>query len=298
MAQTASGYKGIILAGGSGTRLYPMTAVYSKQLVSVYDKPMICYPLSTLMMADIGHILIISDSDSVPWYRKLLGDGSHLGLNIEYALQEEPRGIAEAFLIGDEFIGNDPVVLILGDNIFYGYLDFLREEMATNQGATIFGYYVKDPKRYGVVEFTEGGDVLSLVEKPEEPTSNLAVPGLYVYDNDVVEIARGLKPSARGELEITDVNKTYLERGKLRARRIGRGFAWLDSGTPDALIDASNFIATVEARQGLKIGCLEEIALRRGFIDRAQFHSLVDAVPSCQYRDYLQVILREHERHN
>ncbi len=296
MPQIAHNYKGIILAGGSGTRLYPMTAAYSKQLIPVYDKPMICYPLSTLMMTDIRHILIISDSETIPWYRKLFGDGSQLGLKIEYALQEEPRGIAEAFIIGAEFIGSDPVVFILGDNIFYGYLDFLREAMATNRGATIFGYYVKDPEQYGVVEFTEEGEVLSLDEKPDEPASNFAVPGLYVYDNDVVEIARNLGPSDRGELEITDVNRVYLERGKLRASRIGRGIAWLDSGTPDALIDASTFIATVEARQGLKIGCLEEIALRRGFIDAKQLAWLIEEMPACPYREYLQTILREYSR--
>jgi len=289
----AATYKGIVLAGGAGTRLYPMTAVYSKQLVTVYDKPMIYYPVSTVMMADVREILIISDVETVPLYRRLFGDGSRLGLRIEYAVQERPRGIAEAFLIGEEFLGDDGVLLILGDNIFYGYLDFLRRAMRDNDGATIFGYYVRDPERYGVVEFDGEGNALSLEEKPAHPKSSFAVPGLYVYDNEVVSIARELAPSERGELEITDVNRTYLARGRLKVRRIGRGVAWLDSGTPDSLLDASSFMATIEARQGLKIGCLEEIALRRGFIAREQFSAVIEAMPACQYREYLKLIRAE-----
>ena len=283
-------YKGIILAGGAGTRLYPMTSVYSKQLVTVYDKPMIYYPLSTLMMADVREVLIIGGAETVGWYERLFGDGSHLGLRVVYAVQDAPRGIAEAFLIGERFLADSPVLFILGDNIFYGYLDFLRRAMTTNDGATIFGYYVKEPHRYGVVEFDAAGNAVSLEEKPAEPKSHYAVPGLYVYDNEVVAIARGLAPSARGELEITDVNKAYLRRGRLRVQRIGRGVAWLDSGTPESLLDASSFIATVEARQGLKIGCLEEIALRRGFIDLTQFRALRARMPDCQYRQYLEFI--------
>jgi glucose-1-phosphate thymidylyltransferase len=289
-------YKGIVLAGGAGTRLYPMTSVYSKQLVTVYDKPMIYYPVSTVMMADVREILLISTAETIPLYRRLFGDGSHLGLRLEYAVQDQPRGIAEAFVIGEEFLGGDGALFILGDNIFYGYLDFLRRAMQDNRGATIFGYYVRDPQRYGVVEFDEQGNALSLEEKPARPRSNFAVPGLYVYDHQVAAIARSLKPSPRGELEITDLNKAYLARGQLKVRRIGRGVAWLDSGTPESLLDASSFMATIEARQGLKIGCLEEIALRRGFIDLAGFQALIDAMPACQYRQYLQTIREEAQR--
>jgi len=286
-------YKGIILAGGAGTRLYPMTSIYSKQLIAVHDKPMIYYPLSTVMMAGVREILIIAGPETIPWYRKLFGDGSRLGLAIEYAIQDAPRGIAEAFIIAQEFIGNDGVLFILGDNIFYGYLDFLRKAMTENVGGTIFGYYVKDPRGYGVVEFDKEGNVLSLEEKPAEPKSNYAIPGLYVYDNQVVSIAEALEPSARGELEITDVNKEYLRRGLLKVARIGRGFAWLDSGTPEALLDAGNFIATVEARQGLKIGCLEEIALRMGRITFEQFQDILADIPKCQYREYLRTVAAE-----
>ncbi|NQT87669.1 glucose-1-phosphate thymidylyltransferase RfbA [bacterium] len=282
--------KGIILAGGTGSRLYPSTSLYSKQLVTVYDKPMIYYPLSTLMLADVRELLLISAPAMLPWYRRLLGDGSHLGLAVEYAEQAEPRGIAEAFLIGADFLDGDGAVLILGDNILYGYLDFLRRAVAENEGATIFAYLVRDPERYGVVEFDDDGRVLSLEEKPERPRTHYAVPGLYVYDGDVVDVARTLAPSARGELEITDLNKAYLERGTLRARRIGRGFAWLDSGTPRSLLEAGNFIATVEARQGMKIGCIEEIAFRRGFIDGAQYAALRESMPDCEYRTYLEAI--------
>lgn len=289
-------YKGIILAGGAGTRLYPMTSVYSKQLTAVYDKPMIYYPLSTIMMAGVREILIISGAETVPWYQKLFGDGSHLGLSIEYAVQDKPRGIAEAFLIGAGFIGASGVLFILGDNIFYGYLDFLRRAMAANDGATIFGYYVKDPERYGVVEFDRDGRAISLEEKPSRPKSNYAVPGLYVYDNEVVDISRNLKPSDRGELEITGVNKVYLQRGKLEVKRIGRGFAWLDTGTPQSLLEASSFIATVEARQGLKIGCIEEVALRQGFIDIDQFGKVRENMPPCQYREYLKLVDSEFRK--
>lgn len=291
----AEKFKGIILAGGAGTRLYPMTSIYSKQLVTVYDKPMICYPLSTVMMADVREILIIAGAETIPWYRKLFGDGSHLGMSVDYAVQEKPRGIAEAFIIGADFIGKDSVLFILGDNIFYGYLEFLRRSMVQNKGATIFGYHVSDPERYGVVEFDKQGNALSIEEKPRKPKSNFAVPGLYVYDNEVAEIARQLEPSDRGELEITALNNVYLKRGDLKVQRIGRGIAWLDSGTPMALIEASNFIATVEARQGLKIGCLEEIALRRGFIDKHQFDKLIHSMPKCQYRRYLELVIDEFE---
>ena len=284
--------RGIILAGGSGSRLYPITAAYSKQLVTVYDKPMIYYPLSTLMMADVREILIVSGAETIPWYQRLFRDGAHLGLSIQYAVQQRPRGIAEAFIIAEEFIGADSVALILGDNLFYGYLDFLRRAKEENEGATIFGYYVRDPERYGVVEF-DGERVVSIEEKPARPKSRYAVPGLYVYNHEVVEIAKALTPSERGELEITDVNKAYLAQGRLRVIRIGRGFAWLDSGTPQSLLDASNFIATIEARQGLKIGCLEEIALRRRFITWQQFAALRDTLPNCQYKEYLDMVGEE-----
>lgn len=288
-------YKGIVLAGGAGTRLYPMTAVYSKQLIVVHDKPMIYYPFSTLMMVDVREILIISGPESVPWYHKLFGDGSRLGMSVEYAIQEKPRGIAEAFLIGERFIGDEDVLFILGDNMFYGYLDFLRDAMVKNDGATVFAYYVRDPQRYGVVECDKDGNAISLEEKPEHPKSNFAVPGLYVYDNKVVDIAKNLEPSDRGELEITAVNQAYLRQGRLRVKQIGRGVAWLDSGTPKSLLDASSFIATIEERQGLKIGCLEEIALRRQFIDLDQFCRLIESMPACSYRDYLQIVRNEFE---
>jgi glucose-1-phosphate thymidylyltransferase len=290
---TGTGTKGIILAGGSGTRLYPMTALYSKQLVTVYDKPMIYYPLSTLMMADIKDVLIISDRATRPLYEQLFRDGRHLGMSISYAVQDAPNGIAEAFIIGETFIGDGEVVLILGDNLFYGYLDFLRTAVATNDGATIFGYYVKNPERYGVVTFDAGGQPESVEEKPAHPKSNYAVVGIYVFDSRVAEVARGVAPSHRGELEITSVIQAYLEARRLRVMRIGRGVAWLDSGTPKSLQEASSFIATIEERQGLKIGCIEEIALRRGFIDFNQFKRLVTALPRCQYRDYLGIVEKE-----
>jgi glucose-1-phosphate thymidylyltransferase len=282
-------YKGIVLAGGAGTRLYPMTALYSKQLVTVYDKPMIYYPLSTLMMADIREVLIVADARALENYELLFGDGSHIGMHIEYAVQEAPRGIAEAFIIAEEFIGDDGVVLALGDNLFYGYLDFLRRAIASNDGATVFGYYVRDPERYGVVDFDDQGKVLSIEEKPARPKSNYAVVGLYVCDSEVASIAKQVEPSGRGELEITSVLNAYLERGSLKVGRLGRGVAWLDSGTPKSLLDASSFFAAIEERQGLKIGCIEEIALRRGFIDLDQFRKVCESLPNCHYRDYLEL---------
>jgi len=285
--------KGIILAGGAGSRLYPLTQVVTKQLQAVYDKPMIHYPLSTLMLAGIRDVLIISTPQDIPRFRDLLGDGARLGMRLSYEVQDAPKGIAEAFLIGADFIGDDRVCLILGDNIFYGYLNFLREAIDGTGEATVFGYWVKDPERYGVVEFDAAGKALSIQEKPKEPRSHYAVPGCYVYGNSVVEIARNLKPSARGELEITDVNVEYLKRGQLEVVRLGRGVAWLDTGTHESLLDAANFIATIEQRQGLKIGCIEEIAFRKGFVDRAGFQALIDECPRCGYREYLEAILRD-----
>lgn len=286
--------KGIVLAGGAGSRLDPITRIVSKQLQPVYDKPMVYYPLSTLMEAGINEILLISTPEDLPRFRKLLGSGRHLGVTIEYAAQEEPNGIAEAFLIGEEFIDNEPVTLILGDNIFYGRIG-LREAVAGLQkGAVVFGYPVRDPERYGVVEFDSRGQVVSLEEKPEMPRSRYAVPGLYVYDDQVVGIARSIKPSGRGELEITEVNNVYLRRGELAVSLFDRGVAWLDSGTHDSLLDAANFIATVEHRQSLKIACLEEVALNQGFVDIGGFRQLVDSIPRSSYRDYLERVLDEH----
>lgn len=284
--------KGIILAGGAGTRLYPVTKVYSKQLAMIYDKPLIYYPLSILMLAGIKDILIISNEETIPLYEKLFEDGSHVGLNIQYAVQKAPNGIAESFLIGEEFIGDDSVTLILGDNIFYGKLNYLYNALENNKdGATIFAYQVKDPNRYGIVEFDENGKAISIEEKPEKPKSNYAVPGLYVYDNRVIEITKNLKPSARGELEITDVNKIYLNEGKLGVERIGRGVAWLDTGTPEALLQASNFFGVIEDRQGLKVACIEEIALYKNFITKDEFKTLVENLPNSQYREYLENLL-------
>lgn len=287
--------KGIILAGGSGTRLYPITKVYSKQLTLIYDKPLIYYPLSVLMLAGIREILIISDEDTIPFYQKLFGDGSQIGLSMSYSIQHAPNGIAEAFIIGEDFIGKDQVSLILGDNIFYGKLDFFYKAITQKDGATIFGYQVNDPERYGVIEFDEKGNAISIEEKPKHPKSNYAVPGLYVYDNNVIEISKNLKPSQRGELEITDVNLEYLRRGKLKVEKISRGVAWLDTGTPEALLKASQFFGVIEDRQGLKVACIEEIAFNRGFINKEQFKDLIKSVPKSMYRDYLEKVLKEND---
>ena len=281
--------KGIILAGGSGTRLYPLTKAISKQIMPVYDKPMIYYPLSILMLAGIRDILIISTPRDLPVFKDLFGDGSQLGLNMNYAIQETPRGLADAFIVGEEFIGDDSVALILGDNIFYGqsFSKVLREVASRKDCATIFGYYVRDPREYGVVEFDENGKAISIEEKPENPKSNYAVPGLYFYDNEVVEIAKNVKPSARGEIEITSVNNEYLRRGKLYVETLGRGFAWLDTGNHDALLDASDFVAAFQKRQGLYISCIEEIAFKRGFINKEQLLALAEPLMKTAYGQYL-----------
>ena len=285
--------KGIILAGVSGTRLHPATNVVCKQLLPVYDKPMVYYPLSTLMLFGVTEILLISTPEDTPRFEALLGDGKALGLNISYRVQEQPKGIAQAFLIGEEFIGHDPVALILGDNIFYGVYDFLRAARTFREGAVVFGYYVRDPERYGVVEWDAEGRVVSIEEKPEQPKSNYAVTGLYLYDSGVVEIARSLRPSARGELEITDVNRAYLAQGRLKVVRLGRGIAWLDTGTYESMLDAGNFIATIERRQGLKIACIEEIAYRMHFIDRSQTQVLLDNMVDNAYKEYLVAVFNE-----
>ncbi|MCI9435719.1 MAG: glucose-1-phosphate thymidylyltransferase RfbA [Lachnospiraceae bacterium] len=281
--------KGIILAGGSGTRLYPLTEAISKQIMPVYDKPMIYYPLSTLMLAGIREVLVISTPRDLPVFQELLKDGHQLGMTFSYAVQEKPNGLAEAFLIGADFIGRDRVALVLGDNIFYGqsFSKVLKGVAAREKGATIFGYYVRDPREYGVVEFDENGKALSIEEKPEKPKSNYAVPGLYFYDNDVVEIARAVTPSARGELEITSVNNAYLERGTLHVETLGRGFAWLDTGNHDALLDAADFVAAFQKRQGLYISCIEEIAYKRGFIGREQLLALAEPLMKTNYGKYL-----------
>lgn len=286
--------KGIILAGGSGTRMYPVSKIYSKQLSLIYDKPLIYHPLSTLMLAGIRELLIISNSETIPLYQKLFEDGSHIGLNISYAVQAAPNGIAESFIIGEKFIGKDHVSLILGDNIFYGKLDFFYKAVQQKKsGATIFAYRVTDPQRYGIVEFDKSGKALSIEEKPSAPKSNFAVPGLYVYDNKVVDISKNLKPSKRGELEITDVNRTYLEAGELYVEMIGRGVAWLDTGTPEALLKASQFFGVIEDRQGLKVACLEEIAYQKEFINKEKFEKTVQSIPKSLYREYLERILNE-----
>ncbi len=287
--------KAIILAGGAGTRLYPLTRGACKQLLPVYDKPMIYYPLATLMLGGIREVLIISTPKDLPMMRDLLGDGSRLGMRFEYEEQAKPAGIAQAFIIGEKFIGGEPVTLILGDNIFYGKLDFFRDALRVEKGAFIFGYQVRDPERYGVVEFDSAGKAISLEEKPKAPKSHFAVPGLYVYDAGVVDICKNLKPSARGELEITDVNIEYLRRGELHVRVLGRGVAWLDTGTQASLLEAANYIEAIQNRQGLMIACLEEIAFHNGWIDRTQLRGVIDALPKNDYREYLTMIADETE---
>ncbi|MDY6935026.1 MAG: glucose-1-phosphate thymidylyltransferase RfbA [Spirochaetota bacterium] len=285
--------KGIILAGGYGTRLYPITRVVCKQLLPVYDKPMIYYPLSTLMLAGINEILIISTPVDLPRFKELLGDGASLGLSLSYMVQDEPRGLADAFIVGDGFIGDDNVCLILGDNIFYGHglPELLMDAESNQDGATVFGYYVNDPERYGVVEFDNDGRVLSIEEKPKNPKSNFAVVGLYFYDNTVVEIAKSLEPSPRGEIEITDVNRVYLDRGTLKVKLMGRGFAWLDTGTHTSMIDAAMYVKTIEDRQGLKIASIEEIAYKKGFIDEVQLRKIAEPLRKSGYGEYLLKIL-------
>ena len=289
--------KGIILAGGSGTRLYPITRVVSKQLLPVYDKPMIYYPLSVLMLAGIKEILLISTPEDLPLFKKLLGDGSQIGLSFSYEEQPRPEGLAQAFLIGKSFIGKDPVCLILGDNIFYGHslTDILNRAVQLKEGGLIFGYLVKDPKRYGVVEFDENSNVIGIEEKPKKPKSNYAVPGLYVYDNDVINIASNLKPSARGELEITDVNLEYLKKGQLKVELLGRGFAWLDTGTQEALQQAASYIQAIQERQGLKVSCIEEIAYELGYINKEELADLAASMAQNEYGQYLLRLIAEEE---
>lgn len=287
--------KGIILAGGSGTRLYPITKAISKQILPIYDKPMIYYPLSTLMLAGIREVLIISTPRDLPDFKELLGDGSHLGMNIEYAVQEKPNGLAEAFIIGEQFIGEDSVSLVLGDNVFYGkgFTQSLKSAAKTKNGATIFGYYVSNPQEFGVVEFSDDGDVLSIEEKPEQPKSHYAVPGLYFYDNSVIEIAKKIKPSKRGELEITAVHEEYLKAGNLKVELLGRGMAWLDTGTCEGLTEAASFVQAVQNRQGLYVSCIEEIAYRQGWISHQQLAGLGEAMIKTEYGQYLLEISKE-----
>jgi len=285
--------KAIVLAGGAGTRLFPLTKIVCKQLLPIYDKPMICYPLATLMLGGLREVLIISTPKDLPMLRDYLNDGAHLGIRIEYAEQPKPEGIAQAFLIGAKFIEGCGASLILGDNIFYGKLDFYRDALSIQRGACIFGYQVRDPERYGVVEFDANGKAISLEEKPKQPKSPFAVPGLYVYDERVVELCRTLRPSARGELEITDLNLLYLKEDQLHVKLLSRGMAWLDTGTTTSLLEASNYIATIEHRQGLKIACLEEVALRAGFITESQLAAIIDRLPKGEYRDYLRMVCDE-----
>src|SRR5438876_7657151 len=285
--------KAILLAGGAGTRLYPLTQIVCKQLLPIYDKPMICYPLATLILGGLREVLIISTPKDLPMLQDYLGNGTQLGIRIEYTEQPKPEGIAQAFLIGAKFIGNSGASLILGDNIFYGKLDFYRDALAIERGACIFGYQVRDPERYGVVEFDAEGKAVSLEEKPKEPRSPFAVPGLYVYDNQVVDLCRTLRPSMRNELEITDLNLLYLKQDQLRVKLLSRGVAWLDTGTTTTLLEAGNYIATIEHRQGLKIACLEEVALRMGFISQSDLENIIDGLPKNEYRDYLQMVCDE-----
>ena len=288
--------KGIILAGGAGSRLFPLTLVASKQLQPVFDKPMVYYPLTSLIEAGIRELCLISTPQDLPRFRQLLGNGSTWGLQIEYREQAQPEGIAQAFLIAESFIGHDPVTLILGDNIFYGADPFQKAFADFKSGATIFGYHVNDPERYGVVEFDADGQAISIEEKPKQPKSNYAVPGLYIYDNEVLDITRNLSPSARGELEITDVNLAYLRRGQLRVHRLSRGFAWLDAGTSSSLHEASAYVQTIEKRQGVKVGCPEEAAFRQGFVSLAQLQELTERLPQCEYRGYLEGVIAEAVR--
>ena len=285
--------KAILLAGGAGTRLFPLTKIVCKQLLPIYDKPMVCYPLATLMLGGLRDVLIITTPKDLPMLRDYLGDGTQLGIRIEYAEQPKPEGIAQAFLIGAKFLGGSGASLILGDNIFYGKLDFYRDALAIERGACIFGYQVRDPQRYGVVEFDAEGRAISLEEKPKQPKSHYAVPGLYVYDERVVDLCRSLRPSARGELEITDLNLLYLKEKQLHVKLLSRGMAWLDTGTQTSLLEAGNYIATIEHRQGLKIACLEEVALRTGFINQSQLSKIIDRLPKGEYRDYLQMVCDE-----
>jgi glucose-1-phosphate thymidylyltransferase len=285
--------KAILLAGGAGTRLFPLTKIVCKQLLPIYDKPMICYPLATLMLGGLREILIITTPKDLPMLRDYLSDGAKLGIRIEYAEQPKPEGIAQAFLIGAKFTGDSGASLILGDNIFYGKLDFYRDALAIERGACIFGYQVRDPQRYGVVEFDADGKAISLEEKPKQPKSHFAVPGLYVYDERVVDLCRTLRPSARGELEITDLNLLYLKEKQLHVKLLSRGMAWLDTGTQTSLLEAGNYIATIEHRQGLKIACLEEVALRMGFISQAELSATIDRLPKGEYRDYLRMVCDE-----
>ena len=285
--------RAILLAGGAGTRLFPLTKIVCKQLLPIYDKPMICYPLATLMLGGLREILIITTPKDLPMLRDYLSDGAKLGIRIEYAEQPKPEGIAQAFLIGAKFIGNSGASLILGDNIFYGKLDFYRDALAIEGGGCIFGYQVRDPQRYGVVEFDTDGKAISLEEKPKQPKSHFAVPGLYVYDERVVDLCRTLRPSARGELEITDLNLLYLKEKQLHVKLLSRGMAWLDTGTQTSLLEAGNYIATIEHRQGLKIACLEEVALRMGFISQAQLSAIIDRLPKGEYRNYLRMVCDE-----